>query len=163
MEKTNACNRGGQTEEYNEHVCTYDIAVPAKKIRNGKTGFVPQVIKDESYKPEIVFFYAIKLTNEQMEKLLPYCNALDFEPYRNREMKMGEEGYIGYRDVVRLYFKAITDSYLPMLELPMEYYYDEKHIWPSEKLYRYLVKTFFEGKKELCGVGPTYGDFSLFF
>ena len=28
-------------------------------------------------------------------------------------------------------------------------YYDEEHIWPSEKLYRYLVQTFFENKNEL--------------
>ena len=47
--------------------------------------------------------WSIKLTDEQMEALLPYCNALDFEPYRNREMKMREEGYIGYRDEAHLY------------------------------------------------------------
>ena len=41
---------------------------------------------------------------------------------------MGEEGYIGYRDEVQLYFRAVTDSYIPLLELPMDYYYDEKHI-----------------------------------
>ena len=29
----------------------------------------------------------------------------------------------------------------------MNYYYDEEHIWPSEKLYRYLIKKYFEGNK----------------
>ena len=77
-------------------------------------------------------------------------------------MQMGEEGYVGYRDVLRLQFTGITDSYLPMLELPMEYYYDEEHIWPSEKLYRYLLKNFFKGNKKLRGWGPNYGDGSLF-
>lgn len=77
-------------------------------------------------------------------------------------MEMGEEGYIGYRDEVDLYFRAVTDSYIPLLELSMGYYYDEEHIWPSERLYRYLVKTFFEGDKRLRGWGPTYGGFSLF-
>ena len=154
---------GVQSEQRGEHTWTYSIAIPAKIIKNEKTGFEPQMIKDEQYEPEIAFSHAIKLADEQMEALLPYCNALDFEPYRDREMKMGEEGYIGYRDGVRLYFKAITDSYIPLLELPMNYYYDEEHIWPSERLYRYLVKTFFEGKKRLSGWNPTYGRFSLFF
>lgn len=98
-----------------------------------------------------------------MKILLPYCNALDFEPYRDRKMQMGEEGYIGYRDEVRLHFRAITDSYIPMLELPMEYYYDEEHIWPSEKLYRYLVKTFSEKEKKLREWGLSYGREALFF
>ena len=42
------------------------------------------------------FFEGIKKTEEQMEKLLPYCNALDFEPYRDKKMSMSDEGYIGY-------------------------------------------------------------------
>lgn len=152
-----------QTEELNGQVWSYDIAIPAKRIRNEKTGFEPQMIKDEQYEQEVVFSYAIKLTDEQVKALLPYCNAFDFEPYRDREMKMGEEGYIGYRDEVNMYFRAITNSYIPLLELPMDYYYDEEHIWPSEKLYRYLVKTFFERNKKLHGLGPIYGGLSLFF
>lgn len=101
---------GVQTEQCGNHTWTYSITAPAKRIRNEKTGFEPQMIRDEPYESEIAFSYAIKLTEEQMEHLLPYCNALDFEPYRDREMKMDEEGYIGYRDEVRLFFKAITDS-----------------------------------------------------
>ena len=64
-------------------------------------------------------------------------------------MSMGDEGYIGYRDEINTYFTGITNSYIPKLDLPMDYFYDEEHIWPSEKLYRYLVKTFFEGNKKL--------------
>ena len=62
---------------------------------------------------------------------------------------MNDEGYIGYRDEINTYFTGITNSYIPKLDLPMDYFYDEEHIWPSEKLYRYLVKTFFEGNKKL--------------
>ena len=57
---------------------------------------------------------------------------------------MQDEGYIGYRDEVQMCFRGVTDSYIPLLELPMNYYYDEEHIWPSEKLYRYLVTNFLE-------------------
>ncbi|MCF0133011.1 MAG: hypothetical protein HUJ72_04015 [Blautia sp.] len=153
---------GVQTEAWNDHVLSYDTGRPAKRLRSFKTGFHPQTLMDEKYEQEVVFSYAIEITDHQMKSLLPYCNALDFEPFRNKEMKMGDEGLIGYRDEVRMYFKAITDSYIPLLELPMDYYYDEEHIWPSEKLYRYLVKTFFNGK-EFQKWGPIYGGLSLFF
>ena len=78
-------------------------------------------------------------------------------------MSMDDAGYIGYRDEVSVRFRGITDSYIPELELPMNYYYDEEHIWPSEKLYGYLVRTFFESNWKLNGHGPVYGGFSLFF
>ena len=44
----------------------------------------------------------------------------------------------------------------------MDYFYDEEHIWPSEKLYRYLVKTFFERNKKFRKYGTVYGAGSLF-
>ena len=150
-------------EERNDYIWSNDIGIPARRISNERTGFEPRIIRDEQFKQKIAFSYGIKLTDGQMKDLLPYCNALDFEPYRDRKMQMGEEGYIGYRDEVRLYFRAITDSYIPMLELPMEYYYDEEHIWPSEKLYRYLVKTFLEKEKKLREWGLSYGRESVFF
>lgn len=121
------------------------------------------IVNGQTYDQEVIFSYGMKLCDEQMEKLLPYCNALDFEPYRNKEMSMEDKGYMGYRDERCLHFVAITNSYIPKLELPMTYYYDEEHIWPSEKLYRYLVKTFFENNKKLKGWEPTYGGSSLFF
>lgn len=126
-----------------------DTSSPAKIIKNEKTEFKAQLIKDELYKENIIFSYGIKITPEQIKGLLPYCNALDFEPYRNKEMTMDDVGFCGYRDEVTMSFKAISDSYLPIIELPMDYVYEEAYIWPSEKLYRYIVKTFFEGNKEL--------------
>ncbi len=51
-----------------------------------------------------------------MRNLLPYCNALDFEPYRDKKMSMQDEGYIGYRDEINTYFTAITNSHIPKLE-----------------------------------------------
>lgn len=154
---------GIQTEERNDYIWSNDIAISARRISNERTEFEPRIIRDEPCEQKITFSYGIKRTDGQMKVLLPYCNALDFEPYRDRKMQMGEEGYIGYRDEVRLHFRAITDSYIPMLELPMEYYYDEEHIWPSEKLYRYLVKTFLEKEKKLREWGLSYGREALFF
>lgn len=123
---------------------------------------VIQEIESEKCGDEI-FSYVIQLSNEQIAMLLPYCNALDFEPYRDKEMSMDDEGYIGCRDEVQMSFTAITNSYIPKIELPMSYYYDEAHIWSSERLYRYLFKTYFENNKDLKKWNLTYGESSLLF
>lgn len=111
---------------------------------------------------EVLFSWGIKLSDEQMEALLPYCNALEFESYRGRKMSMEDEGYIGYRDEIEVHFTGVTDSHIPLLKLPMNYYYNEQHIWPSERLYRYIIKTFYEGNKKLRHWAPQYGVGSLF-
>lgn len=138
-----------------------EIRKPAKVIRDANNGFNPQLFAAKSYEQKVVFSYGINLSDMDMTKILPLCNALEFEPYRNKEMLMGEEGYIGYRDEVNVKFTAITDSYISKLELPMSYYYDEEHIWPSEKLYRYLIKTYFDNNKKTKGWISPYGGFSL--
>ncbi len=109
----------------------YSFTAPAKLIRCGKNGFQTTLIPDESFVKNVEFSYGVSLSQQQYESLLPYCNALDFEPYRNRTMSMDDEGYIGYRDEIKVSFCGVTDSYIPYIELPMNYYYDEKHILSS--------------------------------
>ena len=65
------------------------------------------------------------------------ANAFDFEPYRNIDESMEFKGSGGYRDCWGIVFRGISDSYLPMLKINMVMYHDEKHISPSEKLYKY--------------------------
>ncbi len=139
-----------------------DYGVPAKIVRSGKNNFNGKLLENEQFACEVVFAWGHKLSEEELVELLPYCNALDFEPYRDKKMSMNDEGYIGYRDEISTHFTGITDSHLPKLELPMNYYYDEEHIWPSEKLYRYLVYKYLEGNKKLKNRGVTYGGCSLF-
>lgn len=154
---------GDTTIHDDNHEYSYSFGVPAKVIKSGKNNFEKQVIEDDAWEQDVEYSYGIKLTDEQMEQLLPYCNALDFEPFRGKKMSMDDAGYIGYRDEVSVRFKAITDSYIPEIELPMYYYYDEEHIWPSERLYRYLIKTYFENNSKIKAHKPVYGGFSLFF
>lgn len=142
---------------------TYDVSYPARIIRNSQTGFKNKLLKCNFCEENVVFSKGIKLIENQIKKILPYCNALDFEPYRNREMSMSDEGYVGYRDEVSMRFRAITDDYIPMIELPMSYYYDKEHIWPSEKLYKYLITNFFSNNKAMKGWYTEYGGHSLFF
>lgn len=153
--------QGVITEEFGGKLFTYDTRSSAKWVSSEKTGFKPTLIKDNTYEQEIIFSYGINLTEQQLETLLPLCNALDFEPFRDREMVMGEEGYCGYRDEVRVKFRGITDSHIPLLELPMYYYYDSEHIWPSEKLYRHIIKNIFDKQKKMKGWYTSYGGYSL--
>ena len=134
---------------------------PAKWISSGNTKFKPVPVKDASYQAKIIFSCGIKLTEQQLETLLPLCNALDYEPFRNRKMGIDEKSYCGYRDEAQVHFRGITDSPIPLLELPMHYYYDEEHIWPSERLYRYLIKNIFDKEKNMKGWYTPYGGFSL--
>ena len=153
---------GIETEEFKGRMRESNIRKSAMRMRNGKTGFESVLLVDEIDDNEVVFSYTHKFSEWEMKELLPLCNALDFEPYRDRQMSMGYEGYCGYRDELSLHFKGITDSYIPKIELPMDYFYDEEHIWPSEKLYRYVVKNFFSDKK-LKNWVVSYGGLSLFF
>lgn len=154
--------QGITTIEILDYERVTDFFRHAKIIKSGKTKFEPKLVTDGNWVYSLVFSKGFKLTQAQVDKLLPYCNALDFEPYRNKEMSMKDKGFIGYRDEVRLEFKAVTDDYIPMIELPMSYYYDKAHMWPSEKLYRYLQKTFLEGNGEMKGRYIEYGGLSLF-
>ena len=104
---------------------------------------------NENY--EVIRSVGINISDDIMPELLEYCDARDFEPFRDRKMDFNDKGRIGYRDEVSMDFTGITDSYIPRMVLPMDYYYDEEHIWPSEKLYRYLVKTFFPHDRKKVG------------
>ncbi len=141
---------------------SYDYGKPGKIMRNTHTGFESQFLFDEENRCEIVFEYSYKLNRQEKLDLLRYCNALEFEPYRDREMSMDDEGYCGYRDEIMIKFVGITDSYIPKMEWDMQYYYDEEHKWPSERLYGYLLNKYLVNKKTRGWISG-YGAGSLFF
>jgi hypothetical protein len=140
----------------------YDVGYPACKIRNEQTEFKEKLIKLEDFEEDVVFSYGIKLSDSQFRKILPYCNALEFEPFRNKEMLWSDEGIIGMRDLCSLNFKAVTDDYIPMIELPMILYYEDALMWPSEKLYKHIITEIFDKDKNIKGLYTSYGGFSLF-
>lgn len=152
---------GIQAEEIGKCIFESKVCKLAVRMKNFKNDFKPEILPTDDSIYEVEFSYTYKFTEDEMKELLKYCNALEFEPYREKEMSMEDEGYIGYRDEVSLYFTGITDSYIPMMELPMNYFYDEEHIWPSERLYRYIMRTFMKGKKVKKWIVP-YGGLSLF-
>lgn len=115
----------------------------------GKNGMQKVKVRAEDISSKVIFSKGIKLSDEEMRELLPYCNALDFEPFRDREMSMDDPGYRGYRDEITMWFRGITDSYISKIELPMEYVYDEKHTWPSERLYQFIMDKHIRDNKKL--------------
>lgn len=123
----------------------------AKVLKSSVTDFKSQIIADDKLSSKIIFSYGLKLSNNKLQELLPYCDALKFEPYRTRKISMNDKGYIGYRDERNIKFTAITNSYIPKMSWNMTYLYNEAHIWPSEKLYRFLIMKYFHGNKKLRG------------
>ena len=112
-------------------------------------------------KTEVVFSYGIKLSESEMEKLLPYCKVADFEPYRYRPEDMSDPEVIGYRDEVELTFRGVSDSCLPLLKIPMNLYYRRE--WPTEKLYKYLLFEYLKKNKYTRRRTPDYFELSLGF
>ena len=129
--------------------------------------FVNLPMRELSYewfgcKDNVAWNYGIKLSEEDMEELLPMANALDFEIYRDKKQSdKRKDGYIGYRDEVSLCFTGITDSYIPKIEIPITYLYNEAHMLPTERLYKYLIEKYFSGKK-FKREGLDYGALCLF-
>ena len=151
---------GIATEEFMGHTWDYELRKPAVRMRNSKTEFEPVIIEDVMEENDVVFSYAYHFSKDELMELLFYCNVADFEAYRNREMSMADLGYCGYRDEIKLCFVGVTDSHVPLIKLPMDYYYDEDHIWPSEKLYRFVINKYMTSKKLSKWVTP-YGALSL--
>lgn len=134
-----------------------------KIVNNCKTGFKDEIVTNYRCTTKEVFLKGFELSDNTMNNLLKLCNALEFEPYRDKEPTMFEPGFIGYRDETSLRFTGITNSYLPKLDINMCYFYDKEHTPPTEKLYRYVYKNILEHDKECSKWLIGYGGLSLFF
>lgn len=153
---------GIEHEEVLGETLSYETRKPGMRMKNSHTGFEYTMFVDDKREADVVFSYTHRFSKTEKQELLPYCNALDFEPYRDKEMSLEDKGCGGYRDEVDVLFTGITNSYIPLIRLPMDYYYDEERIWPSEKLYRYIIRKYLSGKKLRKWVTP-YGAYSLIF
>lgn len=110
---------------------------PAVKIKNGKTGFEYKTFPLERCEQKIIKSVGLKLEDYELEKLLPFCNALEFEEFR----KKGEnwKHVKSYYDEITIYFQAITDSYIPMMEMNCDLMHDKGFERPHEKLRDFLI------------------------
>ena len=140
----------------------FDDGVPAVIMRNGKNDFQNNLLPSDYFDEKVIFSYGIKLNEDQMKSIWPLCKVNDFEPYRNRKMSMDDLGYIGYRDEISLTFTGVSNLYIPLITLPMVYFYDADYIWPSEKLYKYILTTYLQGNKKLKEFPISYGESSIF-
>lgn len=132
----------GKSFNIGKEAYSIDSGRPGRVIRSGKTGFEPQLLPSRYRELRLLYSYGMKLSEEQIKVLLPYCNALEFEDYRNKTASEKDVGVTGYADTVGVYFRGVTDTHIPPIELSIEYYHDNEYMWPYEKLYLCLRKNF---------------------
>ena len=118
---------------------------PAVKIKNGKTGFEYKVLPVEKYEQKIIKSIGLSLSDYEIDRILPFCNALEFELYRD----MGDdwEHMTGYFDEVSIHFQAVTDSYIPMLEMSCNLSHEKGYERPQEKLRDFILEYMSKNKK----------------
>ena len=87
---------------------------------------------------KVVKNFAIQLTDEDIVQLLPYINALDFEPYRN----VDDSQYFMTYDGPIVKFIGITDSYLPLYQQYVYFVGEIGEERPYEKLFSYIVNKY---------------------
>ena len=86
-------------------------------------------------KEKVVESFSKKLTDQDIADLLPYINALDFEPYRDIDDSKDWFCYDNYS----LKFTGITNSYIPLYQHYVYLNYNRKDMRPYEKLYSYII------------------------
>lgn len=125
-----------------------DLVTPAVKVSHGKNGFVPTLIPEEC--DEVcTFSYGSKVNEDVINKLKPFCNALDFQPYLN---KKEDDEWLGYRDEYTMYFYGFTNSYIPYMFFDMTVCHEN---WPTEKLWKELCNHLIKPNKKLKKILPT--------
>lgn len=96
----------------------------------------------------ISYEYATKLIEKQVNKLLPYIKIVDFVKCRQHKWDFSDPKVVGYRDEMSITFRGISQDGQPMLIYDMAVLYKDWYNWPVDKLYDYLSKEYFSGKKE---------------
>lgn len=125
-----------------------DLVTPAVKVSHGKNGFVPTLIPEE-YDEVCTFSYGSKVKEDVINKLKPFCNASDFQPYL---YKKDYNEWARYRDEYTMYFYGFTNSYIPYMFFDMTVYHEN---WPTEKLWKELCNHLIKPNKKLKKILPT--------
>lgn len=125
-----------------------DSVAPAVKVSHGKNDFVPTLIPEE-YDEACTFSYGSKVKEDVINKLKPFCNALDFQPYLN---KKDDDEWLSYRDEYTMYFYGFTNSHIPYMFFDMTIHHAN---WPTEKLWQELCNHLIKPNKKLKKILPT--------
>lgn len=118
------------------------IKTKAVKIAHGRNDFNPELIPAGNDK-ECIFSYGIKLNENDIEQLKPYCNAVAFQKYIGRKAPE----LCAYRDDgLSMSFDGCTNSHIPYMHFDMDFVYPK---WPTEILWNYICDVFIKPNKEL--------------
>ena len=93
----------------------------------------------ENYCCRVKETFSKELTDEEIAELLPYINALDFEPYRYIDDE--DSRYILCYQYY-LNFIGFTDSKFPTYEHSVCFNSERKEKRPYEKLYSFIINKF---------------------
>ena len=126
-----------QTRFYDDE----NIIIPAIKVSHGRNGFIPTLIPVE--REEVcIFTYGMKVKEDIINKLKPFCNALDFKPFVN---KKSNDEWLPYRDEYTMYFYGFTNSSIPYMFFDMTYDHSN---WPTEILWKELYNSLIKDNKK---------------
>lgn len=145
---------GIEHEEVLGETWNYEMRKPGMRMKNSHTGFEYTMLVDDKREADVVFSYIHRFSKTEKQELLYYCNALDFEPYRDRKISLEGNGYVCSE--VDISFVGITSSYIPLIKLPADIY-DDNLTWPSVKLHKYTLEKYLSGKKLQKWVNPFRG------
>ena len=96
----------------------------------------------------IILSHGIRLTDEDMERILPYCRVKEFEPYRSDNRFLDSSQYISESEAA-MNFKGITDSHIPMIKIAMSSFHTKNRRYPNERLFEFLVKNYIKTVRKL--------------
>lgn len=112
---------------------------PEAIIRSGKNGFKPVRCQRDNSCEKVIYSKGIKLSDDDIEALLPYCDMSEFEKYRYEDIDKDTIGY--YDEGSWKEFKAYSDSAYPYIKWSnIRYTHSEDKKWPHEKLEEYIRK-----------------------
>lgn len=133
---------------YQKFSCRY-IKAPDCFMANGRNCFTPTLLKNDSEKIEVQYSYALHLTEEQMQQILPLCVVEDFEVCRHWEKDDSRfQEFQGVEDDSIMWFLGVSNSAHPLFRLPAHDYYNKLLMGPCEKLYFHLLGML---RKTACG------------
>lgn len=126
-------------EFYERVVCN----IPYRELSYQRYKLVPRPssMKDIEWNEKVTVEIAHILTIEEIEEIKPFINAKKFEPYRHKKMMPFDSEGCRYMDGIHRDFEGITDSFLPYIKIPMDYFHEPA--WPTQKLYDYIMNRYF--------------------
>lgn len=121
-----------------------NIETPAVKVCHSKNNFNPSIFPEEG-EQNCIFSYGTTMNTLQVEELKSFCNALEFQPFSQRDEQKNNLG-ICYRDEYSMCFDGFTNSPVPYMHIDMTIFHSN---YPTEILWEKVYMSLIHPKKKL--------------